>query len=267
MELIHLRVMWPPRHGVLRIVASADANIAAVLDDVMEATIYAISPDLRKPVGSWRIHALCSATARADMPTLTIPAASSEGVPAECFAVADLPNPLDAFGGAAKLMLAKHGALGIGRVWRLFFIPNTKPERTDGMLLHVCGVLTKRYRADRHIFYAGARIGAEEVAVYFREFDRVLRRATGLPARLEAVAVFDCDTNEDVPCRLDDFDAFGTNWIVLDKPCRADTTLRFELGLLHNDDCEVKFTFWKRLPKWPRDDRHAWTRCCVDAVL
>lgn len=272
MELEHLHVVRPPRHGVLRVVASADADVAAVLDDVMKATILAISLDLRTTLSNFNIYALCSAAARADMPTLTVPAASSEGVPAGCVAVADLPNPLDAVGGVAGLYLAK---IQPGHSWRLFFIPmpdNGEPERVatlDTMPLHFYGMLvtTVPYVYPR-IFTPAAVEGSQEFAIVIRKFDRALRQTAGLPIQTK-VDVYDYHTNERLPCRQDDaVDAFGTSWIVLNKPCPANTTLRFQTELPQStDDYVITITFWKRLPKWARDDRHAWTRCCVDTVL
>lgn len=261
MELIHLQAVQPPRHGVLRVVACADADPAAELYDVMESSILANS--LGSSVGSWHIHALCSAASRADMQTLTVPAANSEGVPAGCVAIADLPNPFDALGFVANLVLVKNS----GRSWRLFFISEPDDGAT-GRALHVCSTLSTRFHGVHLRFPLLTIEGTQEFAVFIRKFDRVLRETTGLPTQVEAVVVFNCDTNDTVPCRLDDFDTFGMNWIALDKPCPADATLRFEMELPRSiDDYEITLTSWKRLPKWPRDDRHAWTRCCVDAVV
>lgn len=269
MELIPFNYVLPPRHGVLRVVMPVGADVSTVLAEVMDMSIAALSVDNTRSLADWPMRMLCSAMARVGMPTLAIPAASTEGVPDGYVAVADLPNPQDALGCPAQLWPKPHVRDVLQ--WRLFFVPTADAPESEAEPANHPGVVPffgqmwMAYQTiDDFQMPSHAPDGVQELAVKFRAYNNNDHTPSGPMVAVRSAAVDSGDVA--IPCVLDRIDEFGFSWIEIETPCSEGFHYKLCFEQAGEQYGRLTVGFFKKLPSWPDAERRAWTRCCVDAA-
>lgn len=247
MELTRNERVLQLKHGnVFKVVVGAGADAAAVWDDVMEAAI-CVDNYVELCVTVCHIRVMCSAAVRAELPIPAFP---------------DLPNPADGLDVPVHLTLAHHSPLPKWRIMivpvdddvpRLRALPLARSFHSEFVNGH-CDVLV------RYVPY-----GVQELAVTCRAFSNGTPRGPSLG--LDTAALFYGDSMEPLTSCMEPCDEYGVNWIVLDKPLAGKLKLRCQFHFRGFDAVpgQLKISLFNKITAWPHGERHAWTRCCVDA--